>query len=130
MYLQQRLYLFKMTEGTNLSQHDNQFNQISVNMGLVSVTIEDEDNAMLLLYSLTPEYETLVNALQANKEIKTLQYVTDSLLGHHNRHQKHSVGGNAHEDGMYANTSQSKRNNEKQGDSKKKKVVYYKCQEI
>ncbi|KAL1187723.1 Retrovirus-related Pol polyprotein from transposon TNT 1-94 [Cardamine amara subsp. amara] len=89
LYVKQRLYLFKMSEGSNLIQHVNQFNQITTDLGRVGVTVEDEDKAMMLLCSLTPEYETLVTALLSNKETITMQSATDSLLGHHNRHQQH-----------------------------------------
>lgn len=47
---------------------------------------EEEDKTMLLLCSLTPEYETFVTSLLANKEKITLQSASNSLLGHHNYH--------------------------------------------
>ncbi|KAL1199976.1 Retrovirus-related Pol polyprotein from transposon TNT 1-94 [Cardamine amara subsp. amara] len=42
LYVKQRLYLFKMSEGSNLIQHVNQFNQITADLGRVGVTVEDK----------------------------------------------------------------------------------------
>ncbi|KAL1207274.1 Retrovirus-related Pol polyprotein from transposon TNT 1-94 [Cardamine amara subsp. amara] len=95
LYLKHRFYLFKMSEGSNLIQHVNQFDQITADLGRVRVKVEDKDKAMMLLCSLTPEYETLVTALLANKETITMQLATDSLLGHHNRHQQHGSRANS-----------------------------------
>ncbi|KAL1222226.1 Retrovirus-related Pol polyprotein from transposon TNT 1-94 [Cardamine amara subsp. amara] len=131
MYLKQRLYLFKMSEGSNLIQHVNQFYHITADLERVGVTVEDK--AMIMLCSLTPEYETLVTALLANKETIIMQSATDSLLGHHNRHQQHGSRVNSQGDGLYVRFNQGnggQKNKGKQGDNMKKKAVSYKCQKI
>ncbi|CAA7028674.1 unnamed protein product [Microthlaspi erraticum] len=52
LYLKQRLYGMKMSEGSDLMQHVHAFNQIVGDQARVGVKIEDEDKVMILLCSL------------------------------------------------------------------------------
>jgi hypothetical protein len=65
LYLKQRLYGFKMAEGSNLSQHINVFNKIIGNLKRVDVKFEDEDKVLMLLNLLptSSTYETLITTL-------------------------------------------------------------------
>ena len=75
LYLKQKLYGLKMTEGSDLSQHLNVFNQIINDPRRVDVKFEDEDKALVLLNSLTafPTYESLVTTLMWGKETLDLK---------------------------------------------------------
>jgi len=54
--LKERLYTFKMTEGTPVQKHLNDFNSITVDLENLDVKIEDEDKAILLVVSLPSSF--------------------------------------------------------------------------
>ncbi|KAL0349993.1 UNVERIFIED_CONTAM: Retrovirus-related Pol polyprotein from transposon TNT 1-94, partial [Sesamum radiatum] len=62
------LYGLKMQEGFDLAQHVNVFNQIITDLASLDVNIEDEDKAMILLFSLPFSYKHLVTTLTYGKE--------------------------------------------------------------
>ena len=47
--LKERVYTFKMAEGTPIQKHLNDFNSIIVDLGSSYVKIDDEDKAILLV---------------------------------------------------------------------------------
>ena len=55
--LKERLYTFKMAEGTPVQKHLNDFNSIIVVLESSNVKIEDEDKVILLAVSLPPSYK-------------------------------------------------------------------------
>ncbi|CAA3016498.1 retrotransposon, Ty1-copia subclass [Olea europaea subsp. europaea] len=63
LHLKERLYGLKMLEGTDLIQHTNVFNQIISDLLRLEIKFDDEDKAMILLYSLPPSYDHLVTTL-------------------------------------------------------------------
>ena len=83
LYLKQKLYGLKMMEGSDLSQHLNVFNQIINDLMRVDVKFEDEDNALMLLNSLSTSltYESLVTTLMWGKKTLDLEEITSALLG-------------------------------------------------
>jgi len=52
--LKERLYTFRMVEGTPFQKYLNEFNSILVDLESLDVKIEDEDKAILLVVSLPP----------------------------------------------------------------------------
>ncbi|KAL8142902.1 hypothetical protein V2J09_015934 [Rumex salicifolius] len=96
---QTKLYGLKMSESSDLVQHVNTFNQIIGDLGRVGVKVDDEDQSMIVLCSLTPAYETLLTALTCGKE--TIRLETG--------------------DGLYTSNNQERgRQKEKQTDGKNK----------
>jgi hypothetical protein len=65
LYLKQRLYVLKIAEGSDLSQHIHVFNQIINNLKRVDMKFEDEYKALMLLNSLptSSTYENLFTTL-------------------------------------------------------------------
>ena len=63
LYFKQHLYQLKMRSGTPVSDHVDLFNQIIMDLHNVNVRIEDEDQALLLLYSLLESYENFVDTM-------------------------------------------------------------------
>lgn len=63
LHLKQWLYGLKMLEGTILIQHTNVFNQIISDLLLLEIKFDDEENAMIFLYSILPSYDHLVTTL-------------------------------------------------------------------
>ena len=54
VYLKQKLYMLSMQEGSDFVEHMNAFNQVVTDLARLSVKIDDEDRAILLLCSLPP----------------------------------------------------------------------------
>ena len=55
--LKERLYTLRMTEGSSLRAHLNEFNTILIDLENLEVKIEDEDKAVLLVVSIPPSYK-------------------------------------------------------------------------
>jgi hypothetical protein len=75
LYLKQKLYGLKMTEGADLRQYINTFKQIINDMLRIEIKFEDEDKVMMLLTSLPASYEHLVMTLLYGKETLELEEV-------------------------------------------------------
>ncbi|KAK5793401.1 hypothetical protein PVK06_034545 [Gossypium arboreum] len=58
LVLKQRLFTFRMNEGELIRDHISQFITLLNNLKNVEVKIDDEDQAMLLLYSLPSSYKS------------------------------------------------------------------------
>ena len=52
-----RLYMLRMAEGMLIKTHVDKFNSIITDLKSIDVKIEEEDEALLLLYSLPPSYK-------------------------------------------------------------------------
>ena len=75
-----------MSEGSDLSQRINVFNQIIGDLKTIDVKFEDEDKALMLLkLSTSFTYENLVTTLTWGKETLELEDVTRALLAFHQR---------------------------------------------
>jgi len=57
IHLKERLYTFRMVEGTPVKKHLNEFNSILIDLKSLDVKIEDEDKAILLVVSLPLSYK-------------------------------------------------------------------------
>ena len=138
LYLKQKLFGLKMTEGTDLSQHINVFNQIVSDLKRIDVKIEDEEKMLMLLnsLSLSPAYENLVTTLMWGKETLKLEEITSALLGFHQR--KKTSDEISQGEGLVVNSNQERgrsksqheigNNNKARSKSRRKKVITcYKC---
>ncbi|KAL8151855.1 LOW QUALITY PROTEIN: hypothetical protein V2J09_021663, partial [Rumex salicifolius] len=104
-----KLYGLKMSESSDLVHHVNTFNQIIGDLGCVGVKVDDEDQAMILLYLLIPAYETLLTALTCGKETISLETVSSALLSH-NEQQQYTSGDKSQGDGGRQNEKQTNDN--------------------
>ena len=77
--MKQRLYTYKMKEGTLISDHIDEFNRIITDMKNIDLKIEDEDQALILLCSLPPTFDNFVNSMLYGRESITLEIVENSL---------------------------------------------------
>ncbi|KAL0750150.1 hypothetical protein Bca101_032153 [Brassica carinata] len=106
LYLKQRLFGLKMSENGDLVAHVNNINQIIGDLVRVDVKIKDKDQAMILLCSMTPQYETIL------WWVTTLK-VTDCMSAKIEERQR----------GKQPDGTSRKRSKSKFG----KKVVCYRC---
>ncbi|KAH9682681.1 hypothetical protein KPL71_027445 [Citrus sinensis] len=74
-----RLYTLQMEEGNSLATHIDNFNRIILDLEDINVSLEDEDNAIILLSSLPPSYEHFVDTLLYGRQSISMADVKDSL---------------------------------------------------
>jgi hypothetical protein len=55
--LKERLYIIRMSEGTYMQSHLNEFNSIIVYLESLDMKIDDEDKTILLVVSLPPSFK-------------------------------------------------------------------------
>jgi len=125
VYLKQKLYRLKMQEGSDFVEHMNAFNQVVTDLARLSVKIDDEDRAILLLCSLPLSYEHLITTLTYGKETIKVEDVTAALLSYDMR-KKNTAEEVAHGEGLLVNGAQGRKGYEA-GKNKKKKVQCHKC---
>ena len=68
-----------MEEGSSLANHIDNFNIIILDLEDINVKLEDEDNAIILLSSLSSSYEHFVDTLLYGRQSITMTNVKDSL---------------------------------------------------
>jgi len=113
--LKERLYTFRMAEGTPVQKHLNEFNSILVYLGSLDVKIEDEDKAILLVASLPPSYKHLKEIMMySNYDTISFENVKSNLLS--KEKFDHDIHANPNE-GLVVRG----RTNEKKGNGNRKK---------
>ena len=79
LYLKQRLYTFRMSEGTHLHDHLDEFTKIIRDMKNGGVKIDDEDQALVLLCSLPHSFEHFVDTMLYGRDTISLEDVKAAL---------------------------------------------------
>ena len=64
LHLNTKFFTWKMKEDRDLQGHIDDFNKLTMDLDNIGVEYEDEDKALVSLYSLPKSYETLVDILQ------------------------------------------------------------------
>lgn len=75
-----KLYTCKMEEGASIQDYINKFDRIILDLNDIKVTAEDEDQALVLLLSLSKSYENLVQTLMFVGDTLTIDHTRASLL--------------------------------------------------
>ena len=75
LYLKQALYSFKMQEDKSIDEQLDTFNKLILDLENIDVTIDDEDQALLLLSSLPRSYAIFKDTLLYGRESLTLDEV-------------------------------------------------------
>ena len=96
LYLKQALYSFKMSEDKVLTEQLNMLNELILDMENIEVSIDDKDQALLLLYSLPKTHAHFKETLLYGRESLTYEEVQFSLyskdLNERNEHKPLSFG--------------------------------------
>ncbi|KAJ0075081.1 hypothetical protein Patl1_34101 [Pistacia atlantica] len=106
-YLKKQLSNFRIKEGTSMSDHLNDFNQLVTKLLDFGVVIEDEDKALYLLNLLPDKYDHLVDALLYGKKTITCHQVSMALLKHDLWKKLLSLRINSECEGLVVRRSQS-----------------------
>ena len=79
LYMKRRLYTFSMKDGTTMKDHLDEFNKLILDLENVSINLEDEDRALILLSFLPDSYEHFVDTLLYGRQTLTLKDVKSAL---------------------------------------------------
>jgi len=77
--LKKKLFLFKMKSGVSLQQHLDDFNAIIMDLEKVEAKFSDEDQAILLLCSLSSSYDHFVETMMYSRTDISLADVKNAL---------------------------------------------------
>ncbi|MFQ6665302.1 hypothetical protein Gotur_032072, partial [Gossypium turneri] len=80
LVLKQRLFTFRMNEGELLRDHISQFITLLNDLKNIKVHIDNEDQAMLLLYSLPPSYKSFKETLIYGRDKLSFEDAKGHLL--------------------------------------------------
>ncbi|KAE8661751.1 hypothetical protein F3Y22_tig00113724pilonHSYRG00184 [Hibiscus syriacus] len=82
LYMKKRLFRFNYVPGTTMNDHITSFNQLVTDLMNMDVTFEDEDLALMLMGSLSDEFEYLETTLLHGKVDVSLSEVTAALYSY------------------------------------------------
>ena len=68
-----------MKEGTPIKDYLDELNKILMDLKIIDVKINEEDQALILLYSLPPSFENFVNSMLYGRDTFSLEDVKSAL---------------------------------------------------
>jgi hypothetical protein len=80
LFLRNKLYLLRISDGSSVIEHLNMFNTILSQLWYVDIKITEEENCISLLCSLLDSWVNLVMAIGSNTTTLALEDVVSSLL--------------------------------------------------
>jgi hypothetical protein len=79
LFLKQRLYTLRMQEDTPLCDHLDYFNRIILDMKNIDIKVNDEDQILILLCSLTGAFDNFVSSMLHGRDTISLANVKSAL---------------------------------------------------
>ncbi|KAH9726310.1 hypothetical protein KPL70_008223 [Citrus sinensis] len=79
LYIKKRMFTLKMTEGSSLDKHIDEFNQVCDTLATIDEALDDEGKALLLVSSLPGSYKNFVDALMYGRQTFSLDEVKSAL---------------------------------------------------
>nr|GEU90468.1 putative reverse transcriptase domain-containing protein [Tanacetum cinerariifolium] len=76
---EKKLYTYYMSPCTKPGDHIDEFNKLIIDLANIDIEIEDEDQALMLLTSLSSSYENFVETLLYGSESLTMEDVLTTL---------------------------------------------------
>ena len=80
LYLRKKLHTFCITEGTSLKDHLDEYNKLLLELVNVGVDVDEEDKALILIYSLPKSFEHITTTMLYGRETISLEEVEATLL--------------------------------------------------
>jgi hypothetical protein len=80
LFLINKLYLMRMSDGSSVTEHLNVFNIVLSQLSSVDINIIDVEKCIILLFSLSDSWGSLVMAIGSNTTTLALEDVVASLL--------------------------------------------------
>lgn len=79
LYLKQCLCTLRMLEGTLIKNYLNELNKIILDLRNIKLKIDDEDQALILVYSLSYLYQYFVDTMLYGRDTISMQDVKAAL---------------------------------------------------
>lgn len=79
IYLKQRLYSYKMSDGMTLDENINDFLRLIADLEHVKVMVSDEDQAIILLMALPKQFDQLKDTLKYGKTSLSLDEIVGAV---------------------------------------------------
>jgi hypothetical protein len=80
LFLRNKLYLLRMSDGSSVTEHLNAFNTILSQLSSVDIKITEEEKCISLLCSFPDSWDSLVMAIGSNTTTLVLEDMVASLL--------------------------------------------------
>jgi hypothetical protein len=80
LFLRNKLYLLRMSDGSSVTEHLNAFNTIISQLSSVDIKITEEEKCIILLCSFPDSWDSLVMAIGSNSTTLALEDMVASLL--------------------------------------------------
>jgi hypothetical protein len=80
LFLINKLYLLRMSDGNSVTEHLNVFNTVLSQLSFVDIKITDKEKCIILLCYFPNSWDILVMAIGSNTTTIMLEYVVTSLL--------------------------------------------------
>jgi hypothetical protein len=101
LYLKQRLYTIKMKEDIPLCDHLDEFNKILMDLKNIDVQVDDEDQALILLWSLLDLFDNFVNSMLYGRDTISLADVKSTLNSMELRTRLNGKGSDNQAEGLF-----------------------------
>ncbi|KAH9652997.1 hypothetical protein KPL70_027263 [Citrus sinensis] len=79
LYIKKSMFTLKMTEGSSLDKHIDEFNQVCDTLATIDEALDDEGKALLLVSSLPESYKNFADALMYGRQTLSLDEVKSAL---------------------------------------------------
>ena len=126
LYRKQALYSFKMHEDKSIDEQLHTFNKLILDLEQIDVTVDDEDQALLLLTSLPKSYSNFKDTLLYGRESLTLDEIQATLNSKELNHRSEDEG-NAVAEGLNVRGRSDKREFKQRSKSRSKSKFRIKC---
>jgi len=93
--LKRDLYMLKMEDGANLMEHLNVFKELLDQLGRVDIKVEEKDQTLLLLTSLSDSFEHMVTTVLYGKNTLQMGEIESALLSYEKTMRKVNNSGSA-----------------------------------
>ena len=90
-----------MKEGTPIKDHLDELNKILMNLKSIDVRIDEEDQALILLCSLSPSFKNFVNSMLYGRDTLSLEDVKSILHSKELRQKVSVVGSEDQAEGLF-----------------------------
>ena len=126
LYLKQDLYSFKIHEDKSIDEQLDTFNKLILDLENIDVTIDDEDQTLLLLSSLPKSYSNFKDTLLYGRDSLMLDEVQAALNSKELNHRSKDKG-NAVVEGLNVRGRSDKREFKQRSKSRSKSRFKIKC---
>ena len=126
LYLKQALHSFKMQDDKSIDEQLDVFNKLILDLENIDVSIDDEDQALLLVSSLPKSYTNFKDTLLYGRESLTLDEVQAALNSKELNHRSEE-NSNTVTEGLNVRGRTDKRDGRPRSKSRSKSKVRIRC---